>query len=166
MQDETFLTRRRLLAMSSLMLVAGLAGCSTVAVLRPEPGSAGDETANALPLVNALRAKSGLSPLAADPKARSAALVQARRMAKSGKMTHLIGFNDSFLERMKGGGVTLPAAENIAAGQDSVTRAVQAWIDSPKHLHNMLGSYRGLGVAIARNPASGNRPYWAMVLSN
>jgi uncharacterized protein YkwD len=67
---------------------------------------------------------------------------------------------------MKGGDVTLPAAENIAAGQDSVARAVQAWIDSPKHLHNMLGNYSGLGVAIARNPASGNRPYWAMVLSS
>jgi uncharacterized protein YkwD len=30
----------------------------------------------------------------------------------------------------------------------------------------MLGpNYGGLGVAVMRNPASGNRPYWAMVLS-
>jgi uncharacterized protein YkwD len=166
MHDDIFATRRRLLTISGLALAAGLAGCSTVAVLKPEPGSAGDETVDALPLVNALRAKSGLSALVAEPQARSAALAQAGRMAKSGKMMHLIGFNDSFLERMKGGGVALPAAENIAEGQDSVTRAVQAWIDSPKHLHNMLGNYRGLGVAIARNPASGNKPYWAMVLSN
>jgi uncharacterized protein YkwD len=28
----------------------------------------------------------------------------------------------------------------------------------------MLGNYRGLGVAVAQNSASGNRPYWAMVL--
>jgi len=166
MHDSRLLSRRRLLTLSSIALVAGVAGCTTVGVLKPVPGSAGDETVDALPLVNALRAKNGLSPLVAEPRARSAALVQAGRMAKSGKMSHLIGFSDSFLARMKGGDVTLPAAENIAAGQDTVTRAVQAWIDSPKHLHNMLGSYRGLGVAVVRNPASGNKPYWAMVLSS
>ena len=88
-------------------------------------------------------------------------------MAKNGKMSHLIGIGDSFLDRMKGQGVALPAAENIAAGQDDAESAYQAWYRSPKHLENMLGSgYRGLGVAVVRNPASGNRPYWAMVLSS
>jgi uncharacterized protein YkwD len=84
-------------------------------------------------------------------------------MAKAGQMSHLIGFGDNFGTRMGQSDVTLPAAENIASGQNTVDAAVQAWIDSPKHLKNMLGSYKGLGVAAARS--SDGRNYWAMVLS-
>lgn len=140
-----------------------LAGCSTVNVLAPTPGAT-DQTAAALPLVNELRRKSGLSALSSVNPARKAAAVQAVRMAKAKEMQHLIGLGDSFYNRMKASDVTLPAAENIASGQNEVERAVQAWIDSPKHLQNMLGSYSSLGVAVAR--ASDGRAYWAMVLSN
>ena len=81
-------------------------------------------------------------------------------------MEHNIGFGASFLKRMKGMDVSLPAAENIAAGQASAIEAFEAWYRSPKHLENMLGAgYRGLGVAVVSNPDTGNRPYWAMVLS-
>ena len=85
-------------------------------------------------------------------------------MVKAQKMAHLIGLTDSFLIRMKDGKVPLPAAENVASGQDSVERVVKAWITSPPHLENMLGSYNGLGVAVAYDAANRNRPYWAMVL--
>jgi uncharacterized protein YkwD len=84
-------------------------------------------------------------------------------MANAEQMTHLIGMGDSFLTRMKRSNVPLPAAENIASGQHSVEDAVQAWIDSQRHLTNMVGSYSGLGVAVAQSSAS--RPYWAMILS-
>jgi len=88
-------------------------------------------------------------------------------MAKAGKMAHLIGITDSFGGRMRSQSVTLPAAENIAVGQADAQKAYLAWLNSPKHLENMLGpGYSGLGVAVMRNPASGNRPYWAMVLSS
>lgn len=166
-QTSLLLCRRRLILLSGLGLVSALAGCSTTSVLSSnDDGASGDETADALPMVNSLRARKGLSPLAVDPVASQAAAYQAKRMAKAGKMSHLIGFNDDFGRRMKDHGVALPAAENIAAGQNETGRAVQAWIDSPKHLHNMLGDFRGLGVAVARNSSSGNRPYWAMVLSS
>ena len=159
------LTRRLVLGLSGAGLLAAMAGCSTTTVPQTD-GSSGDQTATALPLINTLRAKTGLSALVIDPVAVTAAMDQARRMAQAGQMAHLIGFGDSFSKRMKDHDVALPAAENIAAGQDETGRAVTAWINSPKHLHNMLGGYRGLGVAVARNPASGNRPYWAMVLSS
>ncbi len=67
---------------------------------------------------------------------------------------------------MKQSGVQLPAAENIAAGQQSVDAVVTAWINSQHHLENMLGRYSGLGVAVAHNTSSRNVPYWAMVLSS
>ena len=157
-------TRRLLLRSSAVLLIGGLTGCISADKNTPDDNG-DDKTASALPMVNELRKKKGLSTLSVDSAASNAALHQARRMAKAGKMSHLIGFNDDFGDRMKGQGVTLPAAENIAVGQDATEKAVTAWVNSPKHLANMLGNFRGIGVAVARNSASENRPYWAMVLS-
>ena len=60
----------------------------------------------------------------------------------------------------------MPAAENIAAGQQTVEAAVSAWEHSPHHLENMLGRYDAVGVVVARNAGTGDIPYWAMVLCN
>lgn len=156
-------TRRGLVAISAMAL---LAACSTAGLRRVDTGSATDRTAEFLAGVNAQRATRGLPPLQQDPAAVQAARFQAARMARAGSMTHLIGAGDSFLARMKDGKVTLPASENIASGQAGADAALAAWIASPRHLTNMLGPYRGIGVAVARDAASQNRPYWAMVLSN
>lgn len=159
------LPRRRLLLLSAGGFTAAIAGCRTTDVLSPTDGQSRVETAAAITMVNTLRQSRGLSTLSRNAQAEVAAVAQAKRMARAGEMSHLIGFNDSFLARMKGHGVPLPAAENIATGQDTVERAVQAWIDSKRHLDNMLGNFNGLGVAVAWDSSSGNRPYWAMVLS-
>lgn len=163
--SNTALPRRRLILISAGLLTAAMAGCRSTDILNPDDASSRAETAAALPMVNRLRQSRGLTSLSRSRPAEVAALAQAKRMARAGEMSHLIGFNDSFGARMKGHGVPLPAAENIAAGQDTVERAVQAWIDSRRHLDNMLGRFNGLGVAVAWDSSSGNRPYWAMVLS-
>ncbi|MEK1926150.1 MAG: CAP domain-containing protein [Rhizobium giardinii] len=165
MNDQDFLASRRTLLRSGAFLSLGfLASCGTPKVAPSGNGS--DQTDATLGYVNDLRNQKGLKPLARDPAAARAALSQADRMAKAGKMAHMIGMGDSFLDRMKGQGVALPAAENIAMGQDNAEKAYAAWYHSPKHLENMLGpNYSGLGVAVTRNPTSGNQPYWAMVLS-
>jgi uncharacterized protein YkwD len=162
------LPRRLVLMGAGTSLVAGLlSGCSTFGVLAPEDdGIANDDTDGALPLVNAIRATAGHPPLGRDASATIAAREQALRMARLGRMSHEVGPDKSFLARMKRLEVGLPAAENIATGQDDVAAAVAAWRSSPKHLANMLGAYSGLGVAVARNTSSDNRPYWSMVLSN
>ncbi len=154
-------SRRLWLSGAAALTLGAIAGCAT----RPKapPAAGADQTATVLPLINALRAKRGLAALAYDPAAAKAAEEQAIRMAEARKMAHLIGLTDTFLGRMKGAGVALPAAENIAAGQQGAKAAYQAWVDSPKHLENMLGPYRGLGVAVART--ADGRPYWSMVLS-
>jgi uncharacterized protein YkwD len=161
--DLSSLTRRAALAGLCLTL---LSGCTTVTVLQPEPGNSNDHTATVLPLINKLRAAKHLPPLAADPAAIAAATDQANRMAKAGEMNHELGSEDDFTSRMKRMGVRLQAAENIATGQDTAERAYEAWVHSPKHLKNMLGPYKGLGVAVSQNTASDNRPFWSMVLSN
>ncbi len=159
-------SRRSFLRLSALGMTAVVASCATPPQKPSTPSTAEDETAAALPLVNALRAKNGLPPLSVDPAASRAAIFQAKRMADAGKMAHVMGFADGFGPRVKASGVRLPAAENIATGQQTVPAVVTAWINSPHHLENMLGRYTGLGVALARNPASRNIPYWSMVLSN
>lgn len=162
--EKNLITRRTLLAASLGMTAAAIAGCSTVGDIASD---ASDQTDPTLALINRLRGDRGLEPLSRDPAAARAAADQASRMAAAGKMEHNIGIGANFAKRMKGMEVPLPAAENIAVGQSDAARAFQAWVDSPKHLANMLGSgYRGLGVAEARNSSSGNRPYWAMVLSS
>ncbi|WFR95727.1 CAP domain-containing protein [Rhizobium tumorigenes] len=163
--EYSLLTRRNALRLGGVALVAGVASCATrpLPVARNLPGA--DQTAAALPLVNALRAQHGLPPLAIDPAATDAALYQAKRMANLRKMAHLIGFGDDFGRRVKASGVKLPAAENIAEGQGSVNAVVNAWIHSPHHLENMLGPYTGLGVAVSPGFAPGQMPYWSMVLS-
>jgi uncharacterized protein YkwD len=158
--------RRAFLAGSAAAIAALAAGCSTTNVMSPGSGEGSDQSEASLALVNRLRAERGLSPLSVDPAAQRAAMDHAARMASAGKMAHNIGFRADFAKRMKGLAVQLPAAENIAVGQDSAAEAFDAWYRSPKHLENMLGAkFRGLGVAVVADPASGNRPYWAMVLS-
>jgi uncharacterized protein YkwD len=161
------ISRRAILAASAASVAMLAAGCSTTSVLSPSAGTGSDQTPASLSFVNKIRAERGLAPLSLDTAAQRAAMDQASRMASAGKMEHNIGFGANFLKRMKGMEVPLPAAENIAVGQDNAAEAFEAWYRSPKHLENMLGAnYRGLGVAVVSNPASGNRPYWAMVLSS
>lgn len=158
--------RRALLGTSLGVLAATVAGCSITDTI-DTASDASDQTEATLAMINKLRGDRGLEPLSRHPAAANAAADQARRMASAGKMEHNIGVGANFAKRMKGMEVPLPAAENIAVGQNDAARVFQAWVDSPKHLANMLGSsYRGLGVAEAKNPSSGNRPYWAMVLSS
>lgn len=163
----TFVANRRgFVMLAGFGLTATLAGCASRPSPKPAaPSNIHDETAVFLPMVNALRAKNGKSTLVADAAATKAAMFQANRMAQAEKMAHLIGFGDSFGARMRDSNVQLPAAENIAMLQQTDEAAMQAWINSKHHLENMLGPYHGLGVAVARIPERGNKPYWAMVLS-
>lgn len=162
---DGLLVSRRLVILGSGAACLVLAGCTSTSVLETiGPGSVADATEASLPLVNAIRARSSQPPLAADPVAANAARDQAIRMAQHGRMAHDLGSDRNFLARMKRLEVRLPAAENIATGQSDAAGAIAAWQHSKKHLVNMVGPYRGLGVAVARNGE--DRPFWAMVLSN
>ena len=101
---QNLVSRRGLLKAGAFFSLAALAGCVSTKAEKPS-GNGSDQTEATLGYVNALRKEKGLSPLANDPVAAAAALSQASRMAKNGKMSHLIGIGDSFLARMKGQGV-------------------------------------------------------------
>ena len=100
-------------AVKAQVLIGGRGKSGGIKIAADE-GQARAETDAALPMVNKLRQSRGLSSLSRSRPAEVAAIAQAKRMARAGEMSHLIGFNDSFGARMKGHGVPLPAAENIA----------------------------------------------------
>ena len=138
-----------------------LAGCSTSGLLdlSSGPGGGGIVTGEALGAVNRLRAGEGRPRLSADRNLGRQTLAHAEYMARQGQMSH-----DGFERRMKKWKIDLPAAENVAEGQDDVAAMFQAFRDSPKHLDNMLVErFKKLGVAYASNREG--RKFWVMGLS-
>ncbi|WP_306120027.1 MULTISPECIES: CAP domain-containing protein [unclassified Roseitalea] len=153
-----------MIARRALVLGGGatlLAGCTSLDALFGSLDLPADVvTRKALGQINDLRRSQGLDPVRPDRAAERAALDAARTMARRGRMEH-----GDFLTRVRRNGVDGGAAENIARGQPDVETVMTVWIRSSGHRRNMLGDFSGLGVAVARNPDTDNRPYWAMVLT-
>ena len=137
-----------------------LAGCSTSGLFDLGGSAHGSKvvTREALGPVNRLRREYGLSGLSADRTLGVASREHAEYMARKGHMSH-----DRFARRVKKHGIALPAAENVAEGQDDVDEMFQAFVRSPKHKKNMLGDFEKLGVGVAWN--ADNRGFWVMGLS-
>jgi|GEM_PF-910429 len=103
-------------------------------------------------LVNKYRQSRNLPPLVADSAISAEAKAHSEQMAKSGQMSH-----DGFNERVTSVSKTIvyrKAAENVAYnmgyGKPDLV-AVQGWIESPRHQHNMLGQYDLTGIGVAKN---------------
>jgi len=136
-----------------------LSGCSSVGVPGLSLAGGGEiVTGSTLPKVNDLRLEAGKPALAADYRLGRSALAHAEYMARKGRMSH-----DGFSRRMRRFGVSLPAAENVAEGQHDVDSMFEAFTVSPQHRDNMLGQFRRLGVAVARN--GDERAFWVMQFS-
>ena len=115
-----------------------------------------------LDAVNAIRAQHRLPRLRLHPALQKAAAEQSILMARTGKMSHKVGFRHGFSSRLKRVGYHGLAAENIARGQKTLRRVLSGWMRSPGHRRNMLHPrMRYLGLSVAKG---GGRNYWAMVL--
>ena len=90
-------------------------------------------------LINAERARAGLSPVRVDPRLAAAALAHARDMDRNGYFSHT-GQNGSNLRNraVAGGYCRTGLAENIASGQRSEAQVFQSWLASAGHRRNML----------------------------
>lgn len=158
---------RRLGADAVLILVAALLVLAT-----PVPVSAGPEQ-SVLASINAVRAKAGCGPLKVNAKLMAAAKLQARNMAEKDFFGHRGKDGRGFASRVSGQGYKYRfAAENIAAGQPTPQRAVQAWLDSPGHRRNIMDcKFRETGIAMVyqaddrplRGQSGSLRYYWVQV---
>lgn len=142
-------------------------------VAAPLPAAAADPAEAVLAQVNALRAKAGCGPLKLNTALTAAARGHARAMAEQNFFGHTGKDGRGFASRIRSQGYRYGlAAENIAAGQPTVDRAVQAWLKSPGHKRNILNcKFRDTGIAMVYQPddaplrgqSRGLRYYWVQV---
>lgn len=117
-------------------------------------------------LISAYRKSHGLPPVAIDPTLMRIAAVHAQRMAAADKMTHVLPGEGSFQQRLAAGGFQPSmAAENVAAGQNSLADVLESWRKSPGHNANLLlPNVSKIGIALSIAPESRYKSYWSLVL--
>ena len=129
---------------------------------KPDTGS--DQSAFAkeiVSLVNAERAKAGLSPVTLHSQASKAAQVRAQEIRTSFSHTRPGGGNAG--TALDQAGVSYRGfGENIAYGQNSAEEVMREWMNSPGHRANILNAdFTSLGVGHAENAAGVD--YWVQL---
>ena len=118
--------------------------------------------AEVVSLVNAERARYGLSALTIDVKVQQAAQVRAQETVQS--FSHTRPSGASFSSALTEAGVSYTrAGENIAYGQATPQAVVSAWMDSEGHRANILSrNFTRIGVGYT---LSGGAAYWAQLFT-
>lgn len=166
--------RQRILPLLVLLPVLTLAACVSEFAGGSSffTGSAGAttgkvDTAAAARMISEYRASRGLPPVKVDPTLTRIAQDQASRMAAADRLAHVLPGQGSFSKRLSDGGFQASlAAENIAAGQKSLSEALEAWRNSRGHNANLLK--RGvslIGIASAYTSNGPYKVYWSLVLA-
>ena len=124
--------------------------------------SQGDYASQVVALVNAERAKYGLSALKVDSRVQQAAQVRAKETIQS--FSHTRPNGSSFSTALTEAGVSyIRSGENIAYGQSTPQQVVQAWMNSSGHRANILNeSFTTIGVGYT---VSGGTAYWAQLFT-
>lgn len=128
------------------------------------PGAKLDAAA-AASMISGYRANSGLPAVTLDPTLMQMAKAQAEAMATRDKLSHRV--SKPFAVRLKTAGYDAKrAAENIAAGYDTLAEAFSGWRASPEHKSNMLltGATR-MGIAAVYAPRSKYKIFWSLILA-
>jgi hypothetical protein len=118
---------------------------------------------------NQERAAHGLPPLKLNERLCEAAQWMATDLAQNGYIGHMDSEGRRLAHRIPAFEYSRPywLGENIAAGQRTPERVIQAWTASPDHRKNMLHSaYREIGVGYALDADSRYGIYWAQELGS
>jgi len=140
----------------------------------PKPEDAAIIEARVLELVNAARAESrrcgdrelvAAPPLTLSHELTEAASRHAHDMALHGSFDHLGSDGSQPAERVTEAHYRWRSTgENIAAGQRNAEAVVTAWLDSPEHCENIMGTQFGeMGVAYGLAPSQRPEIYWTQV---
>lgn len=111
-------------------------------------------------LVNAARAKEGLSPLTKDTTLTKLSNIRSKETATL--FSHQRPDGTSWSTVLKQNNVSYTsAAENIAAGQNTPEAVVKEWMNSPSHRANIMNSkYNKIGVSCYVDQNAPYRYYW------
>jgi uncharacterized protein YkwD len=102
--------------------------------------------------INKYRQSKNLPPLAFDPIVAATAKAHSEDMARKSILSH-DGFHERF-ESVSEAMSVQSAAENVATNRgynDPEIVAIQSWLDSPGHHHNIVGRYDTTGIGIVQN---------------
>lgn len=157
---------------AALGFVLALAGCGTEPATAPgftgsltRPGAELDRQL-ATGVVSEFRRGQGLGSLTLDPRLNELAEQQARAMAAAGKLSHDVGGRGLRARLERAGYKASAAAENIAAGQDTLMEVFGDWRASPAHRSTMLNrEATHMGIAAVQVPGSSYRIFWALILA-
>lgn len=116
--------------------------------------------------LNAERRANGLPSLALSAKLDKAAQGHACDNAKRKSISHTSSDGGTLKTRLRRVGYGFrTAAENTGRGFASGARAVEWWMNSPKHRDNiLLRKAREVGIGIAVSPAPDNKLHWIIVV--
>ncbi len=130
------------------------------------PGNAKALQTEVLTNLNAERKAQGLAPLRISAKLTKAAQGHACDNAKRQSISHTSSDGGTLKTRLRKVGYAFrTAAENTGRGFGSGTRAVQWWMNSPKHRDNiLLRKAREVGIGIAVSPAPDSKLHWILVV--
>lgn len=163
--------RRALLVVAALLpallasCAGGISGALGDMLEQPEAARPGTVDAEAaVRLISQYRADRGLKPLKLDPTLMKLAAEHAQRMASMDRMSHSLPGEGGFAQRIAAGGFRASmAAENVAAGQKTLSQVFEAWRKSPGHNANMLLTNVSLmGIAVAVQPGGRYHTYWSL----
>ena len=154
---------RTLAPVLSLVLALSAPGIAAACIL---PGNIDALQAEALASLNAERKAQGLAPLRLSAKLEKAAQGHACDNAARRSISHESSDGGTLKTRLRKVGYSMrTAAENTGRGFASGTRAVEWWMNSPKHRDNiLLRKARDVGIGIALSPAPDNKLHWILVV--
>lgn len=148
---------------SLLALAIGLA-LGGPALACKVPSNASELQADVLSHLNAERRAHGLSPLKISAKLDKAAQGHACDNANRRSISHDSSDGGTLTTRLKRAGYKYrAAAENTGRGFGTGARAVEWWMNSPKHRTNILfNRVRDVGIGIALSAAPDNKLHWVI----
>ncbi len=130
------------------------------------PSNASAMQQDLLTHLNAERKARGLPGLVLSTKLDKAAQGHACDNAKRKSISHTSSDGGTLKTRLRKAGYAFrTAAENTGRGFATGARAVEWWMNSPKHKDNiLLRKAREVGVGIAVSPAPDNKLHWIIVV--
>lgn len=129
---------------------------------------ADSEEVGFLALINDYRAASGLGPLSLSSSLSSAAAYHSVDMAANGYLAHTLLDGSTVEQNMANFGYEGGThGENIAAGTQTASEAMQIWQGSAEHNANMLdASFGAIGIGRAYDPNSQYGWYWTTIFAD
>lgn len=143
--------------------------------VQTEPCPVGNLSSAAVTSINNLRAQAqvcggvlypAVAPLSWEGRLAQAATGHSIDMARNGFFSHTGSNGSSVGSRVSATGYAWSSvAENIAAGQTSLSSVMGAWMGSAGHCENIMrASVTQFALACERR-VGGGTPYWTMVLA-